>query len=359
MIKYVIYYQTHKMGIKNLNKFLQKHTPQSFKEVSLKEFANKRIAIDVTLYLFEFKKNHRDNWISQFLRLIMCLKKHRITCVFIYDTKAPAEKNRKKLERKQTRLRAEQRAYEIEIAIENYLNHGEESTILLDIMCKKGHKKLLPSSNALASPIDMNVIQKELTRQQSVSINLTRYDIDTSKDILTSLGIPHYNSETEAETLCAYLCCHNVVDAVLSNDTDVMVYGTPLFLSKINLRQETVIKIDIASLCKSIDLSLSSFRDFCIMCGCDYNTNMHRIGPEKAYKLLKEHISLDNIDKLGKYDTSCLNFERVREIFTVPSVLHDDKYVVSPLSTDFNQLHELMFRNNVRMNVNDIKSLWS
>jgi 5'-3' exonuclease len=347
------------MGIKNLNKFLQKHTPQSFREISLQKYAGKRIAIDVTLYLFEYKKNYRDNWIAQFLRLVMCLQKHNITCVFIYDTKAPAEKNRKKLERKQTRLRAEQRAYEIDMAIENYLEHGEPSKILLDMMHKKGHKKLLSSTNALVSAIDMNVIQKELSRQQSVSIYLTRYDIDTSKEVLDSLGIPHYNSETEAETLCAYLCCYNLVDAVLSNDTDVMVYGTPIFLSKISLRHETVTEIKVDALCESIQLSLESFRDFCIMCGCDYNTNMHRIGPEKAYKLLMEHTSLENIQKLKKHDTSCLNFERVREIFTIPTVPPGEEYKVSYSPSNFNRLQELIFKNNVRMNVNDIKCLWS
>ena len=50
------------------------------------------------------------------------------------------------------------------------------------------------------------------------------------------------------------------------------------------------------------------------MCGTDYNKNIHKIGPEKAYKLIKEHGSIDNLP-FEKTVTNILNYVRGRELF--------------------------------------------
>ena len=46
----------------------------------------------------------------------------------------------------------------------------------------------------------------------------------------------------------------------------------------------------------------------------DYNKNIHKIGPEKAYKLIKEHGSIDNLP-FEKTVTNILNYVRGRELF--------------------------------------------
>ena len=51
--------------------------------------------------------------------------------------------------------------------------------------------------------------------------------------------------------------------------------------------------------------------NLCILCGTDYNKNIYKVGPKKAYDLLKKHESIDNFT----IDTSILNHIRVRELF--------------------------------------------
>ena len=85
------------MGIKSLNKFLRKNCINIFEEIHISEYAYKKVAIDISLYLYKFKRSCGDTWLSVFLNLICCLRKNEIHCVFIYDNGAPPEKDLEKI----------------------------------------------------------------------------------------------------------------------------------------------------------------------------------------------------------------------------------------------------------------------
>ena len=58
------------------------------------------------------------------------------------------------------------------------------------------------------------------------------------------------------------------------------------------------------------------FLDFCIMCGTDYNKNIFRVGPSKAFQYVSDYKSIIDIGKENKkVDISILNHNRVRELF--------------------------------------------
>ena len=42
---------------------------------------------------------------------------------------------------------------------------------------------------------------------------------------------------------------------------------------------------------------MSKFIDVCILCGCDYNTNIEGIWPIKAYNYIEEFSSIENVIK--------------------------------------------------------------
>ena len=43
-----------------------------------------------------------------------------------------------------------------------------------------------------------------------------------------------------------------------------------------------------------MELSFDAFIDFCILCGCDYTTTIPKVGPANAYKLIKNHNSIES-----------------------------------------------------------------
>jgi 5'-3' exonuclease len=209
------------MGIKNLHKFLKKHTENAYKETHLSVLTGKRIAIDSNIYLYKFKGCARESWLTMFVSFALKFRKYNIECIYIYDTKAPIEKNAKKEERKQRKRNAENRITNIKNAIQEYDETGKASDLLQEI-CSKPQQRLL-QLNSHSPLISKETIDKEIANLEGQIINISKYDVELSKRALELLGIPYYDSETEAETLCSYLCCHQVVDAVLSDDTDVLV----------------------------------------------------------------------------------------------------------------------------------------
>ena len=79
-----------------MNKFLKRHCPNVFVENDLGNYAYKKIAIDISLYIFKYKAIFRERWLDAFINLICCLRRNNIHCVFIYDGKAPKEKDNEK-----------------------------------------------------------------------------------------------------------------------------------------------------------------------------------------------------------------------------------------------------------------------
>jgi len=42
-------------------------------------------------------------------------------------------------------------------------------------------------------------------------------------------------------------------------------------------------------------MNMDEFIDLCILCGCDYTQNIGNVGPVKAFKLIQEHKTIENV----------------------------------------------------------------
>ena len=336
------------MGIKNLHKFLRKHCPEIYVKKSLREYAYQKIAIDISVYLFTYKTIFGDRWLDAFIKLICCLRKNDIHCVFIYDGKSPPEKELEKQKRKSSRDKQEKKIHEIETAIETFYQTNHIEDILLDVIKKKTspmRQRLL--KNAPKS-FDIRICEKYLAKKKAQIVHLTNEDFKVSKSLFTILGIPYYTSSSEGETMCAHLALNNKVYGVLSADTDILAYGTAIFLTKINTVEETVIEIRVENILKALNLTQTQFTDFCILCGTDYNSNMFGIGPEKAFKLITECKSIDNIKT---HDTTILNHKRARELFSNVSI---DLHIPFCKRPNFESVKGFLFHNNCKIHISTI-----
>jgi 5'-3' exonuclease len=298
------------MGIKDLSKFLKTKYPEAFELIHLSSYAYKKIAIDTSLYLCHYKALNPDNWLQCFINLVTCLRKNEVHCVFIYDTSSPPEKQVEKKRRHDVRQKLDEKVCKLENAIEEYHCTNIIDPILLEFEEKKKIKsKSLLQSN---QNFNINAIQSAVQKLRKQLFTISPEDFATTKELFDILDVPYFNAPLEAETLCSDLCIQEKVDAVLSEDTDVLAYGAPVFLTKINIKDETCIRIDYKKLLEMMNMDSNQFLDFCIMCGTDYNSNIYKIGPVKAEKLILENKSIDNISNL---DVSILNHKRVRQLF--------------------------------------------
>lgn len=345
------------MGIKNLSQHLRKNHPELFKPVHLSEYAFKKVAIDTSLYMHKFKYIYQDKWLKGFLGLVSCLRKNEIHCVFIYDTSAPTEKEGERAERAKQREKTETDLFALKTALDKYLSTKEIDPALYDYKVIKPNRSLLVDTNDTGSVemIDMNAVETKINRLQSNILSIRPEDFQLTKDLFEILKIPYYNAPMEAETACSDLCKRGLVDAVLSEDSDVLAYGAPVFLTKIDTNNSICYKIEFEEVLSAMKLSKEAFLDFCIMCGCDYNKNIPKIGPGNAYKLMSLFGSIEALAEARKdLDVGILNHIRVRELFTEYTSIPVD-YVPYCAQPDFEVLEQFFESQGIDINVNSVQ----
>jgi 5'-3' exonuclease len=333
------------MGIKNLNKLIKKYAEDCIKKASLSDYSYKKIAIDISLYMCKYKAIYGEFWLSAFLKLVSVLRKNEIHCVFIFDGKAPEAKRDERNKRREAKEAIEKKAYLLEQALDVYHQTGVIEKIIQDLHKKRRSpsRRLLKRDN---DKVDMQWVEDKIKRIKNQIINVSSEDFDTAKKLFKLLNVPFYTAPWEAEKMCSKLCIDGLVDAVLSEDTDVMAYGTPCFLSKIDTRSETCTEINYVDLIEELDIEESQFLDVCIMSGTDYNTNMPKVGTINSYKLIKKHHTIENIELETKHDTSILKYKSVRELF-----VNFEDYGIDSIpycgSPDFEELDKFIKEHNL------------
>ena len=78
------------MGIKHLNRFFRKNVPSSMHFISIAELSGKKIAVDISIYLYKYALD--GNLIENIYLMLSILRHYNITPIFIFDGKPPPEK---------------------------------------------------------------------------------------------------------------------------------------------------------------------------------------------------------------------------------------------------------------------------
>ena len=311
------------------------------------------MAIDISLYLYKYKAIAGDRWLESFVYLISCLRKWNIHCVFIYDNKAPDEKKAEQQRRRETRAKQGDRVKELENDIQHYENGGEPSEKMIEICKKEGVVSLLKRNESGQILIDIKLVKKKLESMKSMIISITEEDLQLSRDLFDMMDIPYMKAISEAEAYSSYMCIHGKVDAVLSEDTDVLAYGAPLFLTKIDTVENTVVCISYEKVLEELQMTKDTFVDLCIMLGCDYNTNVPKVGPEKSIAFLNRYKSIENIKEIKEEDKEILHYKRVRELLEIPKEM--DLYVPYCGIPDFTKVDEFLKRHHLRCNMDTLR----
>ena len=348
------------MGIKNLHHFLRKTCPSVYSTVPISKYAFKKIAIDTSIFMCKYKSSNGNSYIDSFLHLISVLRYNEVHFVFVYDTKAPPEKD---LERKQRLEAREKNKIRVERIMETWYNYKQEHSLTEESILENASLsiedevllgfivKLIDTDNT----ISIKKIDLEIHKLQNSILSIRTEDFNLTKEFFKACNIPFIDAEGEAEATCASLVRQGLVTAVLTEDTDVLAYKAPIMLHKMDILKGTFMEIDYEEILNQLQFTDSQFLDFCIMCGTDYNTNIFKIGPDKAYKLLQQHGSIEAIQEANpNISISTLNYEKTRSLFD-----HNVNYNINipycgfPNKVEFEKLY---FVNNCKF---DLEKLYS
>jgi len=291
------------MGIKSLTPSIKKYSPNSIVHDNLYKLSGKRVAVDASLIIYQQllrhqllknKKGEITNHITGLFYKLVNYLSLNIEVIFVFDGKPPDLKQE----------------------------------------CIKGRKKKQQDAKDKMESCE-NVEQKN--ELEKSTLRLTKDMIDNVKKLLDFMGISYIHMDIgEGEAIAAELCRIGYVDYVLTEDMDTLVYGSPKLirncLDKSLKRKDIVSIIDYDEMIKGFEMTDEQFVKFCILCGCDYCTNIPKVGNTTALKLIKQFNTIEEI------------VENIKNKYDVP-----DGYVEL-----FNKSYEIFMMYRDKLNVEDL-----
>ena len=268
------------MGIRSLNRFIQQRCPNASSRIHLRELSGKRIAVDTSIYMYRF--SGEGALLENMYLMASVFRHYNIHAVFIFDGPPPPQKT-DLIELRRKKKDQAKRQYDA----------------LVEIIKER---KKAPSASVETTEIDdINDTMRELKKQ---FVRLRDCDITNVKELLASFGFAIIDAEGEADVLCAKLSLKKRVDACLSDDTDMFVYGCPVVLRHISLLNHSVISHDTHEILKTLSLTQQEFKMMCVVCGTDYSqTTTASTSPDIVFKKITEYKSLRASEKQIYHDS--------------------------------------------------------
>ena len=271
-----------RMGIRNLNRFIQQRCPETPTRIHLRDLTGKRIAVDTSIYMYRY--SGEGALLENMYLMASVFRHYDIHAVFIFDGPPPPQK---------TDL-IELRRKKKDIAKKQY-------DALATIMKEK--KRAGYASVETTEIDDIEDSMRELKKQ---FVRLRDCDIANVKELLVSFGFATIDAEGEADVLCAKLSLKKRVDACLSDDTDMFVYGCPVVLRHISLLNHSVVSYDTREILKKLSLTQQEFKMMCVVCGTDYSpttTTASTVSPEVVFKKITKFKSLPPAEILKHHNS--------------------------------------------------------
>ncbi|CAJ0956816.1 unnamed protein product, partial [Mesorhabditis belari] len=288
------------MGIKDLSKVINDHAPSAIKQGEMKNYFGRKVAIDASMALYQFLIAVRQDGsqmqnesgevtshlMGMFYRTIRMID-NGIKPAYVFDGKPPDMKAGELEKRKEKRDEAEKQLAEAK---------------------EKGD----------AEAVDR--FERRLVR-------VSKDQNEEVKRLLRLMGVPVVEAPCEAEAQCAALAKAGKVYATATEDMDALTFGSSVLLRHMTFseaKKMPIKEINLARVLADFEMSREEFVDLCILLGCDYCPTIRGIGPKRAYELIKEHKSIENI--LAKIDTKKYAvpedwlYARARELFLNPEV---------------------------------------
>ena len=246
------------MGIKNLNTILK--TIDEFPEIKIQQLGYSVVGVDFSLFIYRFMYN-RNNPFECFLKQLTLFFNYNILPVYVFDGIAPEEKN--------------------------------------DLLNKRANKrdknaeelnKLIELKN-----IGMENLDDDIDKLEKRCVNIPRDIYQNLIYFFDICGLPIIQENYESDWILAKLSQNKLIDFILSEDSDIFVHGGLNLMKKFSLNNETTTVYDLNTILKKLDINHKQFIDLCILCGCDYCPKIKNLNAIKAYELIKEFQSIEEI----------------------------------------------------------------
>lgn len=149
---------------------------------------------------------------------------------------------------------------------------------------------------------------------------------------LKKIGVQYIVAPYEADAQMVYLERKGIIDGILSEDSDLLVFGAKCLLTKLD-QYGNCIEINKVDFCACKDITLTGwsdaeFRRMAILSGCDYLASINNMGLKTAYRFIRKHKTIEKVLKMIQFEGK----------FHVPK-----NYLVDFYKAEWTFLHQRVF----------------
>lgn len=184
----------------------------------------------------------------------------------------------------------------------------------------------------LEEAIEKGDIEKIASLRRSINY-ITPEIVEDCKKLLGYMGIPFVQAITEGEAQASFMSSANIVQGVISQDYDCLLFGARKVLRNFTLYGRRRISsrniyvsvnpeyIELEETLTSLGISREKLIDIAILTGTDFNEGLPRVGAKTALALMRKNGSLENILKLK--NETIPNLEEIRQLFLHPPSINN------------------------------------
>ncbi|RDL31895.1 Uncharacterized protein BP5553_09297 [Venustampulla echinocandica] len=125
-------------------------------------------------------------------------------------------------------------------------------------------------------------------------------------DELKETGVQYVVAPYEADAQMVYLERKGIVQGIISEDSDLLVFGAKCLLTKLD-QYGNCIEINKADFCACKEITLTGwtdkeFRQMAILSGCDYLASINNMGLKTAYRMVRKHKTIEKVLRMLQFD---------------------------------------------------------
>ncbi|MGP6239461.1 flap endonuclease-1 [Cuniculiplasma sp. SKW4] len=174
---------------------------------------------------------------------------------------------------------------------------------------------------------------EKIARLKRTINRITTDMIEESKQLLGYMGLPFVQAPSEGEAQASVMSSDGIVQAVISQDYDCLLFGAKRVLRNFTIYGRRRISsrniyisvdpeyIDLQENLESLSITRDQLIDIGILVGTDFNDGIRKVGPKTALNLIKKHGSIQEVIREKGFEIPEL--DKVKEIFIKPEANHD------------------------------------
>lgn len=144
--------------------------------------------------------------------------------------------------------------------------------------------------------------QQELQKSIDVTPEMARLLIEELKKSKVAYIVAPY----EADSQMAYLEKKGIINGIISEDSDLLVFGARCLITKLDQYGECVaIRRDHFTACREVSLvgwTDADFRRMAILSGCDYLPGLSGLGLKTAHRMMRKHKTVERVVRQIQFD---------------------------------------------------------